>query len=342
MTMQNPVYRFAIIGTGAAAHTHAQAIGAISNACLAGVYGDVPAQAKAFAEQYGCQCYPSAEALLQDKAVDIVTVCTPSGLHAHYAILAAMAKKHIVVEKPLAITAEQLDAVEQAVAENGVKATVIVQLRFCEAVQKLKTAIDSGVFGKIYNADCIMRYYRSEAYYTSSGWRGTWEMDGGGALMNQGIHGVDLIQYLMGGIHKVYAQCRTAARPIQTEDLAYMLVEYGNGAMGMIHGTTIADPGQPRRITICGEKGSVVLEEDTIAAWNIDGQTQEVGSTQSNAFRDPMAFSFANHQAQLEDLLRAIAEDRTPAVDTREGRKAVDIILAAYRSSQTGLAVSLD
>ena len=119
-------------------------------------------------------------------------------------------------------------------------------------------------------------------------------------------------------------------------------MEYGNGAMGTIHGTTIAEPGQPRRITVCGEKGTVVLEEDTIAVWNVDGESLEVGATCSNAFRDPMAFSFTNHQAQLEDFLQAIAEDRAPAVDTREGRKAVDIILAAYRSSQTDLPVSLN
>jgi predicted dehydrogenase len=250
--------------------------------------------------------------------------------------MAASAGKHIVLERPMAITAEQLDAVEQAVEQSGVKLAVISQLRFMASVQRLKTAIENGELGKIYFADCRMRYYRSQEYYDQGGWRGTWALDGGGALMNQGIHGIDLVQYIMGGVESVYAQCRTLGRNIETEDAANLLVEYKCGAMGVIQGTTLANPGEPRTITISSEKGTVVLQEDTIVRWDVEGQSVTTGQTEVGSHQDPMAFSFAFHQTQLEDLLDAIRQDRRPFVDEKEGRKGVEIILAAYRSEQTG------
>ena len=154
--------------------------------------------------------------------------------------------------------------------------------------------------------------------------------------MNQGIHGIDLVQYIMGGVKTVYAQCRTLGRKIETEDAANLLVEYNCGAMGVIQGTTLANPGQPRTITISGEKGTVVLQEDTIVRWDVEGQTQETGKTDVDSCRDPMAFSYGFHQTQLEDLLDAIRSDRRPFVDEKEGRKGVEIILAAYDSQRTG------
>ncbi len=329
-------FKFALIGCGAIAEVHAKAIEAMDNAVLSAVYSAIPEQMYAFAQKHNCRWFDSVEAMLADEEIDIINICVPSGLHAQFAVMAAKAGKHIVVEKPMAITDAQLDEVVRAVTENGVKATVIAQLRFGDSVLKIKNAIDSGRLGRIYTADCRMRYYRSEEYYAAGGWRGTWAMDGGGALMNQGIHGIDLIQYLMGGIKSVYADCRTMARPIEVEDTANLLVEYCSGAIGVIQGSTICDPGEPRTITISGEKGTIVLQEDTIVQWDVDGETAETGKTEMGAFNDPMAISYAYHQYQFTDLVRAIQEDRAPAIDVHEGRKAVDIILAAYRSSKTG------
>ena len=334
--MERKRFNFAIIGCGAIAGVHAQAIEAMESGALEAVCDSDPARAKAFAESHGCRWHGTPEELVADPMVDIVCICVPSGLHAQYAVMAASAGKHIVLEKPMAITRQQLDAVEQAVDAAGVKLAVISQLRFMASVQRLKTAIENGELGKIYFADCRMRYYRSQEYYDQGGWRGTWALDGGGALMNQGIHGIDLVQYIMGGVESVYAQCRTLGRNIETEDAANLLVEYKCGAMGVIQGTTLANPGEPRTITISGEKGTVVLQEDTIVRWDVEGQSVATGQTEVGSHQDPMAFSYAFHQTQLEDLLDAIRTNRRPFVDEKEGRKGVEIILAAYRSEQTG------
>lgn len=334
--MSNKIFKFAIIGCGVISEIHARAIEAMEDAVLAGVYSDIAPQMQAFAEKHNCNCYDSVDAMMADPEVDVINICVPSGLHAKFAVMAAKAGKHIVVEKPMAITEEQLNEVIRAVQENGVKTAVISQLRFGEAFLKVKNAIDSGLLGRIYTADCRMRYYRSEEYYRNGGWRGTWEMDGGGAFMNQGIHGIDLLQHLMGGIKSVYADCRTIARPIETEDTANMLVEYCNGAIGVVQGSTICDPGEPRTITINGEKGTIVLQEDAIVQWDVASETADVTQTELGAFKDPTAINFTFHQYQFTDLLNAVRENRKPTVDELEGRKAVDIILAAYRSSRTG------
>ena len=329
---------FAIVGTGAIARVHAQALAVVEGAQLVGVFDTAQQRCREFAQKQGCKAYETAEALLADEQVAAVSICTPSGLHGHYAVMAAKAGKHFVTEKPMAITRQQLDEMIAAAEENGVKAAVIVQKRFADCVVKLKRAIEEGRLGQIYSADCFMRYYRTEDYYSQNGgWRGTWALDGGGALMNQGIHGVDLVQYLMGGAKSVVAHCRTMARPIETEDHAYLLVEYENGAIGAIHSSTVCAPGLPCTVTVCGEKGTVVLQEDAIVKWEVEGETWEPEKkTGVSAHKDPMAFPIDNHVIQLKDLVEAIRQDRQPVVDLYKGRKAVDIILAAYQSSKQG------
>jgi len=341
--MAQTQHGISLIGCGSIAGIHARAIEKIRRAKLVGVYDFSQENAEKFAAEYGCQVFPTLEALLQDKDTTIVSICTPSGLHAQQAIQAAQAGKHLIIEKPMAITKEQLDATIRAIRENQVKTAVITQLRFTPAIQKLKSAIDEGQLGRILLADYRMKYYRSPEYYGQSIWRGTWEMDGGGALMNQGIHGIDLIQYLLGGVKSVYAQCRTLARDIEVEDSANILVEYKNGAIGVIQGTTLAEPGYPRVLEVTGTKGTVVIKEDVIDRWDIPGETEDTG-TQSlcNASANPMAFSEQYHMMQMTDLLDAIEQDRKTMVDEEEGRKPVDIILAAYESERTGRKVVLE
>lgn len=333
---------FALIGCGAIAKLHAKAIANISGAKLVGVYDYSYEYAQKFADEFCCKAYATLEELLQDKEIEIVNICTPSGLHAEQIVAAANAKKHIIVEKPMAITEEQLNQAIDAVQKNGVKMEVVSQLRFTPSVQKVKKAIEAGRLGKILFADFRMKYYRSEEYYRQGGWRGTWKMDGGGALMNQGIHGIDLLQYLLGGVKSVYAQCRTLARDIEVEDTANILIEYANGAIGVIQGTTVAKPGYARKIEITGTKGTVVIKEDTIERWDIDGERElQENTSLFNSGADPMAFSDKFHVMQFEDMLRAIELDERPFVDENEGRKPVEIILAAYRSSKTGQKVEL-
>jgi predicted dehydrogenase len=335
-------YGFAIIGCGAIARMHVLAVNDIENAKLVGVYDNFFESAEKFASEWKCKAYKSIEELLNDGSVDVVNICTPSGLHASLAVQVANAKKNIVVEKPLAITKEQTDQVVSAVKSNGVKCEVVAQLRFTEAVQKLKKIIDDGKLGKIYTVDYTMKYYRSQEYYDKGAWRGTWEMDGGGVLMNQGIHGIDLVQYLVGGIEKVYADCRTLARNIEVEDTANVLVEYTCGAVGTIRATTIAEPGFPREIEIIGEKGSVVLKEDVIERLDIQGEEQISGAnTNLCAGSDPMAIPYKYHKLQIMDLISAMEKNGVPLVNEDEGRKPVDIILSIYKSNKEGKKVTV-
>lgn len=333
---------FAIIGCGAAANIHAGAIEGLENGRLYGVFDNSAARAEKFAAEHGCRAFKTMDELLSCKDVDIVNVCVPSGLHAEIAVAALRAKKHVVVEKPMAITKEQIAAIIEAAERNDVKVAVITQYRFTPATQKVKKALDEGKLGKILLADFSGKYYRSAEYYASAIWRGTMAMDGGGALMNQGIHGIDVIQYLLGGVQSVQAMCRTLRHDIEVEDSAYLLVEYKNGAIGCIHGTTTASPGYPRRIEISGTKGSIVLEEDSIIRWDVEGDDEPIGKRTVNSGADPMALNFGYHRLQLADLIAAIEENRSPLVDVYEGKKPVEIILAAYESSRTGKKIVLE
>ena len=335
-------YKFALIGCGAIARLHAQAIGEIDYAEIVAVYDFSYEYAQKFAEEHSCKAYKTLEELLNDKDIDIVNICTPSGLHSGQLKAVAQAKKHIVVEKPMAITKAQLEESIKTVEENKVKVAVISQLRFTPAIDKAKKAIENGDLGKIYIANLKMNYYRSPEYYKQGGWRGTWEMDGGGALMNQGIHGIDIIQYLVGEVESVYAQCRTLKHDIEVEDTANILVEYKSGAIGTIQGSTVCKPGYPRSIEIIGENGSIVLEEDTIKRWDIEGSDvkyeQKTGHLGCSS---PMNISYQYHKLQFMDLIKAIEEDKNPLVDVYKGKKAVDIILAAYESSKKGIKIQL-
>lgn len=334
-------YGFAIIGCGGIAKIHAEAISKIENATLIGVYDNYYQSADNFAKSHNCHAFKDLNELLTCKKVEIVNICTPSGLHAQMAVMAANAGKHIIVEKPMAITEKQIKEVDDAVNRNHVKAEVISQLRFTPAIVLAKQAIIDGKLGRILQADYVMRYNRSQEYYDNGGWRGTWLMDGGGALMNQGIHGIDLLQYLAGEITNVYAVCKTMARKIETEDTANLLVEYKNGAVGVIECSTCCEPGYPRRITISGTNGSIVIKEDEIESWDIDGGHDLESGGGVNVNSDPLNLSSSYHVLQFKDLIQAIESDKEPIVNIEEGRKSVEIILAAYRSSKTGRKVTI-
>ncbi len=337
-------YNFAIIGCGAIAKLHATTIYNIKNAKLLGVYDNFYEYALKFASDNDCVAYKTLNDLLNDNNIDIVCICTPSGLHAELAVKVANAKKHIIIEKPMAITDSQIKDILTAVKQNNVKCEVITQFRFIDPVIKLKEYIDSGKLGKIYHADFKLPYYRGQDYYDKGAWRGTFDMDGGGALMNQGIHGVDVIQYLMGGIKSVYADCRTMGRNIEVEDSANVLVEYNNGAIGVIQATTLAYSGFGKTIDITAEKGCVLIKEDVIEVWDVMGEEGKFASnpTNINAGADPMAIPYYYHKKQFEDLIDAIENNRAPIVDEYQGEIPVKVILAIYKSSKENRKVYIN
>lgn len=336
-------FGFGIVGCGVISKWHASAIKQIDNAELIGVFDNYKPGAEKFGGEYNCRIFDTYEDMLKCEVIDIVCICTPSGLHTPLAKKAAEYKKNIVVEKPVAINKEQISELLKAVEENKVKMEVISQLRFTSAVKKVKKFIDDGGLGKIISADVYMKYYRSHEYYSSSSWRGTWHMDGGGALMNQGIHGIDILQHLAGKVKSVTAVCKTLARDIEVEDIANVLLEFENGAVGVIQGTTCTEPGYPRVIQISGTKGTIELTEDVITKWDIKGDNNEIKEETGKfkSFSDPTALDISSHVGQIQDLIEAIIEDRSPVVDIYEGRRPVDIILAAYESSEKECKVYL-
>lgn len=338
--MKNKDLGFGIIGCGMISSWHAGAIAKIEGAVLRGVTDINENSRKSFAEKYNTVAFDSVEEILKCDDINVISVCTPSGLHAPLAIQCANAGKHIIIEKPMALNLKEADEMIEACERNNVKMAVISQLRFSKAVRQLKYAVDSGVLGRVVMGDVYMKYYRSQDYYDKGGWRGTWKMDGGGALMNQGIHGIDLLQYIMGPVKSVFAHAKTLARKIEVEDTAAAVLEFENGAIGVIQGTTSIYPGSPRKLEINGDRGTIVLEEDCISQWVVEGQEipEEITicNTSNGSASNPGAFSLNGHVMQISDMVDAINSNRSPMVDQYEGRKAIEIIMAIYESSNTG------
>ncbi|MGI6671714.1 MAG: Gfo/Idh/MocA family protein [Christensenellales bacterium] len=332
---------FGIVGCGSISAIHAAAIARLPQAYLAGMVDTNIAYAQAAAQRHGTRVYHTLEELLADKAVDIVSLCTPSGLHAQQALQALHAGKHVVVEKPLALTLADADAVIEAAQRNGRQVCVISQLRYAPTVQAVRRALAAGQLGRVVSVQLTMNYWRDEEYYTSSSWRGTWAMDGGGALMNQGIHGMDLMQYLVGPVRRVSAFCKTQTRPMETEDSAVAILEFASGAVGTLQASTTCCPGYARTLTICGDKGSLELTEDTITRWDAPGHMPESDSNVHGAASDPTALNIAGHAMQFSNLLASLKGEERLLSDAREGRKPLEIILAVYQSAREGKPVEL-
>lgn len=338
---------FGVIGCGMISEFHINALAALdSKAKIVGVTDVNRDSAERLSSSHGgIRIFDSLDDMLACKEIGAVCICTPSGYHADAVIKAANAGKNVVVEKPLAITKEQLDAIEEACRRNKTTLSVISQLRFAKDIRKAKQMLENGELGRLCCADMYMKYFRSQEYYDSGAWRGTKKIDGGGALMNQGIHGVDLIIYLAGAVKSVYAFSSTLARRIEVEDTLCAALEFESGALGVIQATTSVFPGYPRRIELNGSLGSITIEETAITKMDIDGSV-----TEDLTFRKPvyssassaMNFSGDYHTLQISDFIDAVREKRRPFVDLSEGRKAVDVILAIYRSAREGRRVFIE
>ncbi len=343
--MRQRVIRFGIIGCGMISGWHADSIRSIPDCVLVGATDRSPEACAAFAAKYGVTAFESVEALLGCPDIDVVCVCTPSGLHAPLCIQAAEAGKNIVTEKPMALTVADCDAVIAAVERNHVKMAVISQLRFSHAIRSAAEAVHSGTLGQMLCGDIYMKYSRTPDYYAKSPWRGTWKMDGGGALMNQGVHGVDILCHIMGPVEWVCGNCKTMVHAIETEDTASALVQFASGAMGVIEGTTSVVPGSGRRIELNGTRGTIVLLEDAVVEWSVEGTHVPVDilitASKTESARDPAKIGLEGHVAQLSDMADAVRNDRSPMIDQYEGRKPVEVICAIYESSRRGERVYL-
>ncbi len=335
--------RFGLLGCGNIAATHADALTKIAadsgRAALSAVYDVVPEKARAVAECYGVPAAPSQEALFA--ACDAVVVALPSGLHAPATIAAAGAGKHVLTEKPLDVALEPARAMVRACESAGVLLGCISQHRFAPDIVAAKAALDCGTLGPIHLADASVKWFRSQGYYDSAGWRGTLAIDGGGCLMNQGVHTIDVVAWIMGGVAAVQARTRTATHAIEVGDTAVALVEYRSGALGTIVGSTSAFPGFAERIEIHGARGSLVVEGDRLLL------NETADPADAPAFGKSVALAGlshigaeprwdALHRTQIEDFALAVEEGRPPAITGREALETLKIVLAIYESARRG------
>ncbi|WZL78667.1 Gfo/Idh/MocA family oxidoreductase [Eubacteriales bacterium mix99] len=338
--------RFGIIGCGVIAPNHANAIVNNDRAQLVAVCDIDETKGKAFQQKYAAPYFhKDYHELLKREDVDVVCICTPSGMHGDMTIDAARAGKHVFCEKPLDIHSEKMTQMIDACRENHVKLGCVFQRRLMKEAIATKEAFENGEFGKIVLADAYLKYYRSQEYYNSAGWRGTWDLDGGGALMNQGVHGIDMILWLAGDVKSVFARCETLAREIQVEDTALAVLKFKSGAVGVIEGTTSVYPAQETRFEIHGENGSVIFSDSGFRQWRKVGEEQDtfpdIKNEKVGGSSDPKAISGSGHYALIDDMISAVLEDRDPMITGESARKAVDLILAIYESAKTGKEIFL-
>lgn len=342
---------FGIVGCGMISRFHAKAIDDIRGAKIVACFDNFHSAAERYSADIGCTAYEKLDDMLANPDVDIVTICTPSGAHMEPAVAAAKAGKHVVVEKPLEITLKRCDRIIKACRDNKVKLCTIFPSRFSPANLAMKQAIDDGRFGRLTLGDSFVKWWRTQEYYDSGGWRGTFGMDGGGAYMNQGIHNVDLLYWFMGDVAEVAAFTATLAHErIEVEDVGAATLKFKNGAVGVLECTTAAFPGLLKKTEIHGTKGSAIVEQDTILLWDFAKKSPKDravrsrlmgGNTGSGGAADPSAIDHGGHREQLKDFIKAIETGGKPAVAGEDGRKSVELILAIYKSAWTGKVVKL-
>jgi UDP-N-acetyl-2-amino-2-deoxyglucuronate dehydrogenase len=335
---------FAILGAGMVADYHRQAV--IANADLGArlvAFGHYnPARFAEISAEFGVPC-ASQEDLLADPAVDVVCICTPSGQHAAQAIAAARAGKHVLVEKPMALSLDDADATVAACDRAGVKLGVVLQRRAEPLFQRIHRAIEAGDLGELTLGVVTMPYHRSQAYYEQADWRGTWTLDGGGVLMNQGIHLVDLLVWAMGDPVHVQAQADTLHRDIEVEDTLAATLRFANGALATITATTTTAPGFAHRIEIYGTGGCIQVEGESVERWELADPAQATveppqtaATAAAGAGSDPRGIAPTGHIAIVRDFIQALRADRAPRVNSAEGRRSLAAVLAIYEAA--GLA----
>lgn len=340
------VYNIALIGCGGISGVHARSIAASSIANLAAVCDLVPERAEKLSAAYGCEWCTDYHELLPREDIDAFEIATFSGTHAGIGIDAANAGKHVIVTKPIDVTLDQIDALIESCNRNAVKLGATHQFRAYASYRAAKQAVDAGQLGRLFCCNAFVPWYRGQDYYDSAEWRGTYALDGGGAMMNQSVHYADLALWIAGPVVGVKSYTATQNHQIEVEDLAVAALSYANGALGVMVGSTCTIPGKPARLEVYGEKGSIIIEGDAVKEWNLDApnpvdQSGERIDASSNPSSGIMEEWIEAHIEQIEDVLKASEEDREPVLNGVEARRAVELVLAIYRSSDTRQEVTL-
>ena len=336
---------FGIVGCGRIASRHADAISARTDTRLLAVCDAAGDRSARMASQYDCDPYSDYDAMLERSDLDAVCVCTPSGLHALQGIRAARAGKHVVVEKPMALTLSDADALDGACRESGVKLTVVLQNRYNGPMKRLRETVEAGKMGRLLLGTVTVRWYRPQEYYSGDTWHGTWAMDGG-ALINQSIHHLDALQWMMGEPQAVFAYTATLAHKMEAEDTGVGVVRFKGGALGSIEGSTITYPANIEgSLALFGERGSVKIggnSLDRIAFWKVEGELEHEQEILRRQELDPPPNRYLSHSMVLDDMVRAIREDRQPSTNGAEGRRSLALVMALYQSAREGREIRME
>ena len=333
-----------IIGGGNISDTHARAAAAIPGVRVVACYGSNRERTARLAERHDATVYDDLDAFLGHRPMDVVAIGSPSGLHAEQGIKAARRGLHVLSEKPLDITTERADALIDACRAAGVKLGVFFQDRLRPAIIDIKRMLDEGELGSPVMISGRVKWYRPPEYYSGSKWRGTWTLDGGGALMNQAIHTVDLVQWLFGPVARVSAAVATRVHNIEVEDTAVAVIEFASGALGSIEAATSLFPGYPRRLEVTGSKGTVILEDDRIVRADLQSNAGKPAIAAAAVpppenVASPVVSDASAHQRVIEDFIRAIRNNTVPSCDGREGRRSVQLVEAIYAAARSGQPV---
>ncbi len=338
--------KIGIVGCGTIADIHAQAIVQSEKLELVSVFSRTEDKARTMGEKYEVSWHTEWEAFISDSKLDAVSICTPSGNHLDYGEKTATSGKHVIVEKPIEVTLERAKRLIRVCEENHVKLAVIYQSRFVPEIQALKRKLDEQAIGKLFMGDAHIKWFRGQDYYDSGAWRGTIALDGGGVLINQAIHPIDLLQWFMGDVASIYGKTGTLTHErLEGEDNAVAVISYKSGALGVIEGSTSIQPAQPRRIELHGKNGTIVLNGDDVKIMNADvmeTDDQENKGEASGASSPLAGFSVDPHRFQLESIADAISEGKEPPVSGWESLKSLAIVLAIYESSKLDIPINMD
>ncbi len=336
-------FRIALTGCGRISHSHVDAISKVDGLDLVAVCDGDPERAKAVAEPLGIPWFKSDEEMIRGVECDVIAICTPSGMHPGQGIIAAKAGKHVVTEKPMAISLKGADDLVRACDAAYVHLFVVKQNRLNEPVKMLKTAVETGRFGRIYLASCTVFWARPQSYYDQAPWRGTWEFDGG-AFMNQASHYVDLMQWLMGPVESVMAKTATLARKIETEDTGVAVLRFRSGALGVMEVTMLTYPrNMEGSITLLGEKGSAKIggtAVNKVEHWEFADPLPDDERIRSIESNPPSVYGYG-HEGYYRNVLAVLRGEAEPETDGRGGRKSLEVILGIYESARTGRNVPL-
>jgi UDP-N-acetyl-2-amino-2-deoxyglucuronate dehydrogenase len=344
---------FAVVGLGMGKH-HCKAIHSAPNARLVAVCDVDEERLRPTAEEFGCEAYTDLSDLLANDDIDVVNIATPSGSHTEVGLQVVAAGKHMIVEKPADITTARIDELIAAIDKAGLKAAGIFQSRLDPLNMEIRAAIQNGRLGRLIGVHGHLPWYRKQSYYDGphGSWKGTWGMDGGGSLMNQGVHTVDLLQWISGRVTSVMGMFGVFNHEIEAEDQSVALLRFESGALGTLYTTTCAFPGHDQRITIYGSEGSLVKREGALESWRLladEGGAEEADmldrfgekAGKSSGSADPMAVSFDGHTQIIMDMVEAVEQDREPMITLHSARHAVEIINAIFESGRTGREIKI-